>query len=149
LTGPIAPRATPIGAALQISYRTAAPPQALLGIVSGGVELGWSGDGASSVTSVAFGSGAVVIFGGPISETVDSSLDMTSILMSHAYDISGVPASTTIQAHTFAEGHGLVRWSPQLFGSGHRRPAAVEIFALDPDLFGTVTGSWTTTPRQP
>jgi hypothetical protein len=142
-TGPVAPVATPAGAALEISYRTAVPLQSLVGVLSGGQGLGWSGDGGSSVTTVRIGGGAVVVFGGPVDENQDITQDMASILLSHAYDIAGPLSWTTVATSTFSHAGGRVTWSVKLPASAATNPTPVEIFAMDPNVFGTLTASWT------
>jgi hypothetical protein len=143
-TGPVAPLATAAGAALEISYRTAVPPQSLIGVVSGGRNLGWSGSGgSSSVTTVAVGAGAVVVFGGPVNENQDITQDMASILLSHAYDISGPLSWTTVPTSRFAAAKGSLPWSVKLPASAATSPTPVEVFAMDPNVFGTLTASWT------
>jgi len=142
-TGPVAPVATPAGAALEISYRNAVPPQSLVGTASGGQGLGWSGDGGSSVTTVGVGAGAVVVFGGPVDENQDITQDMAAILLSHAYDISGPLSYTTVSTSRFAAGGGRYSWSVKLPASAATSPHPIEIFAMDPNVFGTLTASWT------
>jgi hypothetical protein len=145
IVGGIADDETEAAADLQLSFRAIASTASVYVPLLGGTNIGWTNGPASSISTMPVGLGALVVFGAPVREDVDSTLDMTNILMSRIYDISGAPTSTTVLPDRWP-GSGVLRWTlPRTPGQSSLSPP-VELFAQDVDLFGTVTGSWVVTP---
>ncbi|MGH9170393.1 MAG: glycosyltransferase 87 family protein [Acidimicrobiales bacterium] len=139
--GLFADRETAFASALQLSFRSVTTPAALLGPALGGQDIGWADSAAASISAIPVGHGTLVIFGGPVLEVTDVTDDIVSILLSRTYAAAGPPVATTITEHEIATTGHAIKWSPELAGPAGGRSAA-EVFATDPDLFGTVTGSW-------
>jgi hypothetical protein len=142
IVGGVAGDETPAAADLQFSFRTIASTASVYVPLLGGTDIGWTSGPASSISTLPVGQGALVVFGGPVRENIDSTLDVANILMSRIYDIAGAVQSTTVPA-TRWPASGVVAWSVQLTQVlPPSPPLPVELFAEDTDLFGTVTGSW-------
>jgi len=137
----LGPGQSPMGAALEINYRsTSSPVAAISSRLAGGQLLGWYGDGASSVTALPVGKGSIVIFGGQVLQAADSSVDIATILISRAYAATGPPVWITVPASRIARAQGLVRWSIPL--QNPRGPQRISLFAMDPNRLGTLKTSW-------
>ncbi len=136
----VAPDPSSLASALELSYRITSPPDGLLGNSSKGRRIGWVGRDESSITSHAVGKGTVVVFAGLVGENTNSTTDIIFILESNAYCIAGpVSVTNVLASHVSPDGRLTLT-----FPNFHNNKAQLfQVFAFDPNLFGTLTRSFT------